>query len=315
MPWPPSISRPGKRPEHVLSTEKLPPEPQAETGPPARTIRLHPDPTPVYFRQFARHAEANAEAAPVPRHVVFRLVVFVEDAFQFRPFEPLACIGHTHDWTLGCVHDRDRDGTTRTRRIDRIQNDIFQNAPQALRIHGYTYVQRQRVLDTQASPGKRRIHAGKHVGGNFAGFNLIGLGRIVAQAQRLAVQGLQVFLAGFFLAGVYPVGMKIAAGWYRGGLGQALGFLDVPSGPYLMLPFLGPSTVRDTVGLAVDSVLNPLFWLVPDTLSGFGVTSGRVVNETTVIIDDKKALDESAIDPYESIRDFYHQSRAKKIRE
>jgi len=33
------------------------------------------------------------------------------------------------------------------------------------------------------------------------------------------------FLAGFFLAGVYPVGMKIAAGWYRGGLGQALGFL------------------------------------------------------------------------------------------
>lgn len=33
------------------------------------------------------------------------------------------------------------------------------------------------------------------------------------------------FIAGFFLAGVYPVGMKIAAGWYRGGLGRALGFL------------------------------------------------------------------------------------------
>ena len=33
------------------------------------------------------------------------------------------------------------------------------------------------------------------------------------------------FLAGFFLAGVYPVGMRIAAGWYRGGLGRALGLL------------------------------------------------------------------------------------------
>lgn len=33
------------------------------------------------------------------------------------------------------------------------------------------------------------------------------------------------FLSGFFLAGVYPVGMKIAAGWYRAGLGRALGFL------------------------------------------------------------------------------------------
>jgi len=33
------------------------------------------------------------------------------------------------------------------------------------------------------------------------------------------------FLTGFFLAGIYPVGMKIASGWYRGGLGNALGFL------------------------------------------------------------------------------------------
>ena len=97
--------------------------------------------------------------------------------------------------------------------------------------------------------------------------------------------------------------------------GQALGFHGTPPGPYLMLPFLGPSTVRDTFGLAVDSVLNPLFWLVPSTEVGAGVTTGRVVNDTSFIIDDKKALDESAIDPYESIRDFYHQSREKKIRE
>lgn len=97
--------------------------------------------------------------------------------------------------------------------------------------------------------------------------------------------------------------------------GQALGFYYIPPGPYLMLPFLGPSTVRDTVGLAVDSVLNPLFWLVPSIEVGAGVTTGRMVNETTFIIDDKKALDESAIDPYESVRDFYHQRRELKIRE
>ncbi|CAI2718135.1 VacJ family lipoprotein (Modular protein) [Nitrospina watsonii] len=97
--------------------------------------------------------------------------------------------------------------------------------------------------------------------------------------------------------------------------GQALGFHHIGSGPYIMLPFFGPSTARDTVGLAVDSVLNPLFWLIPNATVGAGVTTGKVVNETSFIIDDKKALDESAIDPYESVRDFYHQIRVRKIRE
>ncbi|MCF8724588.1 phospholipid-binding lipoprotein MlaA [Nitrospina gracilis] len=97
--------------------------------------------------------------------------------------------------------------------------------------------------------------------------------------------------------------------------GQALGYWYVPPGPYIMLPFLGPSTARDTVGTVVDTLLNPLFWIIPDAVTGAGVTSGKVVNETSFFIDDKKALDESAIDPYESVRDFYHQIREKKIRE
>lgn len=97
--------------------------------------------------------------------------------------------------------------------------------------------------------------------------------------------------------------------------GQALGYHGIPTGPYLVLPFLGPSTVRDTVGRVVDSVLNPLFWLVPNAETGAGVTAGRMVNETSFIIDDKKALDESAVDPYISVRDFYHQIREKSVRE
>ncbi|MGP0565015.1 MULTISPECIES: MlaA family lipoprotein [unclassified Nitrospina] len=96
---------------------------------------------------------------------------------------------------------------------------------------------------------------------------------------------------------------------------QALGYWYIPSGPYIMLPFLGPSTARDTVGTVVDSVLNPLFWLITSGTVGAGVTSGKVINETSFFIDDKKALDESAIDPYVSVRDFYHQIREKKIRE
>ncbi len=91
--------------------------------------------------------------------------------------------------------------------------------------------------------------------------------------------------------------------------GQVLGSYGIPSGSYLVLPLLGPSSVRDGVGRAVDAVMNPLFWLVPDFISGVGVTSGRIVNETSFFIEDIKALKESAIDPYISVRDFYNQRR------
>ena len=97
--------------------------------------------------------------------------------------------------------------------------------------------------------------------------------------------------------------------------GQVLGAYGIPSGPYLVLPLLGPSSVRDGVGRAVDAVMNPLFWIVPDFITGAGITSGRIVNETSFFIEDIKALKESAIDPYISIRDFYNQRREILINE
>jgi phospholipid-binding lipoprotein MlaA len=97
--------------------------------------------------------------------------------------------------------------------------------------------------------------------------------------------------------------------------GQVLGAYGIPSGPYLVLPLLGPSSVRDGVGRAVDAVMNPLFWLVPDFVTGAGVTSGQMVNETSFFIEDIKSLKESAIDPYISIRDFYNQRRETLVNE
>lgn len=91
--------------------------------------------------------------------------------------------------------------------------------------------------------------------------------------------------------------------------GQVLGFYSIPAGPYLVLPLLGPSSVRDGVGRAVDALLNPLFWLVPDFATGAAVTAEQMVNETSFFIEDIKAFKEGAIDPYISLRDFYNQRR------
>ena len=95
--------------------------------------------------------------------------------------------------------------------------------------------------------------------------------------------------------------------------GQAMGKWGIPSGPYIVLPILGPSTARDAFGTAVDAVLNPLFWLVPDFITGAGITSGQMVNETSFYIDDIQALKDGAIDPYISFREFYHQNRVNLI--
>jgi len=96
---------------------------------------------------------------------------------------------------------------------------------------------------------------------------------------------------------------------------QALGHYDVPTGPYIVLPFFGPSTARNTAGRVVDSFLSPSLLFAPSFLVRGGITVSGTTNDVSFIIDDKKALEESAIDEYESVRDFYHQYREGLVKE
>ncbi len=96
--------------------------------------------------------------------------------------------------------------------------------------------------------------------------------------------------------------------------GQALGNHLFPPGPYLVLPFLGPSTLRDTFGRVVDSFLNPIFFLNPGFVVSAGLTATNMINETSFRIKDIDALRED-FDPYANMRNFYHQFREKAIEE
>lgn len=95
--------------------------------------------------------------------------------------------------------------------------------------------------------------------------------------------------------------------------GQALGYHKVPSGPYFVIPFLGPSTIRDIVGRAADTVTSFMIYS-PSFAIGSGAFVTDKVNNTSFIVDDVKSLDENTVDKYESIRDFYHQYREELIR-
>ncbi len=99
-------------------------------------------------------------------------------------------------------------------------------------------------------------------------------------------------------------------------LGQTLGVWGLRPIIYFNWPFLGPSSLRDTIGTAGDSFLNPLFWIAPDELAvSAGVRAGVMLNNTSLLIGEYEDLKKSALDPYVAVRDAYLQNRAKKIKE
>jgi phospholipid-binding lipoprotein MlaA len=90
---------------------------------------------------------------------------------------------------------------------------------------------------------------------------------------------------------------------------QALGYYGIPTGPYVVLPFFGPSTARNIIGRTADALLSPGAMSGASVGLNTGIALEDNVNAASFIVDDKKQLEDSALDEYESVRDFYHQYR------
>lgn len=106
--------------------------------------------------------------------------------------------------------------------------------------------------------------------------------------------------------------------------GQTLGRYGIGNGPYLVLPFLGSSTVRDTVGIGVDGFfMNPVSSIflndIPNVSIGsevrLPVGAGRAIDARAQLLDEERILEEAALDKYEFIRDSYLQNRKSLVRD
>ena len=97
-------------------------------------------------------------------------------------------------------------------------------------------------------------------------------------------------------------------------LGQTFGSYGIGNGFYIVWPFIGPSTLRDSVGLVGDAFLNPVSYVQPVEAS-IGVTGFKTVDKTSFHIGDYEDFKDAAIVPYEAFRDAYIQNRNKKIKE
>jgi phospholipid-binding lipoprotein MlaA len=98
-------------------------------------------------------------------------------------------------------------------------------------------------------------------------------------------------------------------------LGQTFGFYGLGPAFYINWPLVGPSSVRDTVGLVGDSFLSPMYYAVDATKYKIAIKGFEQLNSTSLRIGDYESLKKSALDPYISLRDAYHQYRQHKIKE
>src|SRR5690606_8928598 len=96
--------------------------------------------------------------------------------------------------------------------------------------------------------------------------------------------------------------------------GQTLGRWGVGSGPYVVLPFLGPSTARDTVGVAADQFTDPKYYLIKDVWISVGLTVASLIDTRAGLLGTDEVLARS-FDPYVFMRNAYLQRREFQVRD
>ncbi len=116
--------------------------------------------------------------------------------------------------------------------------------------------------------------------------------------------------------GLFDAGLEM--GWepHVSDFGQTLGHYGVGAGPYLVLPILGPSTLRDGFGSVVDGLMQPLTYIIgPGQLLTITlpIGTGRGFTMRDVYSEKLNALEESSVDFYAALRSAYLQSRRAHI--
>lgn len=120
------------------------------------------------------------------------------------------------------------------------------------------------------------------------------------------------FNSTFGIFGLLDIASEAGIPKHNEDFGQTLGVWGVPSGPYLMLPLLGPSTVRDTAALPADIGADIWKYKRPDNWRNIG-SAIRVVDKRATLLDASSLLEDAALDRYEFIREGYLQRRQSQV--
>lgn len=117
----------------------------------------------------------------------------------------------------------------------------------------------------------------------------------------------------FGIGGILDVAGSAGLKRHPEDFGQTLGHYGVGSGPYIVLPFLGSSSLRDGFGLVVDTFTTPTTYIDPQAVSFIhaGVKAVHIREKAIEILDD---IEVDSFDSYATIRSLYAQHRANVIK-
>ena len=118
-------------------------------------------------------------------------------------------------------------------------------------------------------------------------------------------------LAGFFDVAEKHFNMKE----YDEDLGQTLGSYGLGHGFFIYWPFLGPSSLRDSIGDAGDAFLDPIYYADLKTKYELAIKAYEKVNDVSLVLGEYEDLKKAAFDPYIAFRDVYFQYRNTKTKE
>lgn len=110
------------------------------------------------------------------------------------------------------------------------------------------------------------------------------------------------------ILGIFDVATNFGLEKHDEDFGQTLATWGVGDGPYLVLPFFGPRTLRDSAGLGVDVYTDPVGRHTPvdERNSALAV---RIVKDRAELLDAESVVSDAALDPYTYLRDAYLQHR------
>lgn len=114
------------------------------------------------------------------------------------------------------------------------------------------------------------------------------------------------------VAGLRDVASELGVEKHDEDFGQTLGAWGVGEGPYLVLPFFGPRTLRDSLGLALDVAIDPVSSMYP-VADRNALVATRVVSNRAQLFSAEKILDEAALDRYSYVRNAYLQRRRFQV--
>ncbi len=115
------------------------------------------------------------------------------------------------------------------------------------------------------------------------------------------------------IGGIFDVATDAGLEKHNEDFGQTFGVWGIKDGPYMVLPLLGPSNVRDTVGWFADLQTDILIKKINDIPLRNTITGVRVIDQRSKYLNSSNLLEEAAFDKYTFVRDAYIQRRRNRI--